>query len=423
MVQPRRRPRTARADWSSSCRGSDGALWHLWQEGSGAGGGRRTGSPRQRRRASQLRPGLALNGEGLARASSCRATTSASGTSGRSSGAGWWSKDCSSRGSAGGGFVGAPALALNGEGRLELFVRGKDGALWHIWQAAAGRPVVEGLGLPGKAPAAASPARQALALNGDGRLELFVRGKDGPSGTSGRSSGAGSGRRPGPPTAAPAAASPAPCAGLERRRPAGALRAGQRRALWHIWQEPGAGCGRTWAPPRQRRRWLRRRACLALNAAAGWSSSCGATTRPRHIWQERAGRPWSAWASRRQRRRWLRRCPGAFALNGDGRLELFVRGKDGPSGISGRSGRRVVGMALPLRIRPTIDIRTGRRQSHPGQGQESDHRGGSSIACSTSAFSMAMASSSWTLMKKSLADQAQPIEKTQEAPRELVASP
>ena len=31
-----------------------------------------------------------------------------------------------------------PALALNAHGRLELFARGNDGALWHIWQEELG---------------------------------------------------------------------------------------------------------------------------------------------------------------------------------------------------------------------------------------------------------------------------------------------
>jgi hypothetical protein len=34
------------------------------------------------------------------------------------------------------GLVGSPAVAASAEGRLELFVAGTDGALWHIWQTA-----------------------------------------------------------------------------------------------------------------------------------------------------------------------------------------------------------------------------------------------------------------------------------------------
>jgi hypothetical protein len=34
------------------------------------------------------------------------------------------------------GLVGSPAVAAGAEGRLELFVAGTDGALWHTWQTA-----------------------------------------------------------------------------------------------------------------------------------------------------------------------------------------------------------------------------------------------------------------------------------------------
>jgi hypothetical protein len=34
-------------------------------------------------------------------------------------------------------IVSDPSLALNSDGRLEVFALGLDGALWHIWQDAA----------------------------------------------------------------------------------------------------------------------------------------------------------------------------------------------------------------------------------------------------------------------------------------------
>jgi hypothetical protein len=39
--------------------------------------------------------------------------------------------------SLGGGIVSDPSLAVNSDGRLEVFALGLDGALWHIWQDAA----------------------------------------------------------------------------------------------------------------------------------------------------------------------------------------------------------------------------------------------------------------------------------------------
>lgn len=32
-------------------------------------------------------------------------------------------------------FDGEPVVAASGDGRLELFVVGRDGGLWHAWQA------------------------------------------------------------------------------------------------------------------------------------------------------------------------------------------------------------------------------------------------------------------------------------------------
>jgi hypothetical protein len=34
------------------------------------------------------------------------------------------------------GLTGSPAVAAGAEGRLERFVAGTDGALWHMWQTA-----------------------------------------------------------------------------------------------------------------------------------------------------------------------------------------------------------------------------------------------------------------------------------------------
>jgi hypothetical protein len=76
------------------------------------------------------------------------------------------------------GFASTPALARNGDGRLELFVRGNDGALWHLWQTADSSAWSEHWISHGDAGVGFASA-PALARSGDGRLELFVRGNDG----------------------------------------------------------------------------------------------------------------------------------------------------------------------------------------------------------------------------------------------------
>ena len=77
----------------------------------------------------------------------------------------------------GGGFVDHAAIAASADGRLELFITGTDGNVWHTWQTAASNgwsawdPVQPPPGAQGAAPA--------VAPSGDRRLELFVVGRDG----------------------------------------------------------------------------------------------------------------------------------------------------------------------------------------------------------------------------------------------------
>ncbi|MFA1537600.1 protein kinase domain-containing protein [Actinomadura monticuli] len=80
--------------------------------------------------------------------------------------------------------AGDPAAHNSADGRIEVFVRGADGHLWHVWQVArdgdwsnwedlSGHRL-----LPGGAPlvVAGDPAAHNSA---DGRIEVFVRGADG----------------------------------------------------------------------------------------------------------------------------------------------------------------------------------------------------------------------------------------------------
>jgi PQQ-like domain/Repeat of unknown function (DUF346) len=71
------------------------------------------------------------------------------------------------------GAVGAPAVSSWGPGRLDLFVRGGDNALWHSFQTPGGAfsPWESLGGALTSAPSAASWAR--------GRVDVFARGADG----------------------------------------------------------------------------------------------------------------------------------------------------------------------------------------------------------------------------------------------------
>jgi hypothetical protein len=69
---------------------------------------------------------------------------------------------------------GVPAVGTNADGRLEVFVRGRDGALHHNPQEAPGAGFAGWQSLGGSWDGHPSVER-----NEDGRLEVFMRGRDG----------------------------------------------------------------------------------------------------------------------------------------------------------------------------------------------------------------------------------------------------
>jgi hypothetical protein len=75
--------------------------------------------------------------------------------------------------SLGGVLTSAPVVAANEDGRLEVFARGTDNALWNQWQTAAGNGWSGWNSLGGVLTSA-----PVVAANEDGRLEVFARGID-----------------------------------------------------------------------------------------------------------------------------------------------------------------------------------------------------------------------------------------------------
>ena len=73
-----------------------------------------------------------------------------------------------------GGAIFDPFVVNNADGRMEVFARGTDGALWHIWQTAPNNGWSGWLSLGG-----AIQGAHAVGMNKDGRLEVFARGTDG----------------------------------------------------------------------------------------------------------------------------------------------------------------------------------------------------------------------------------------------------
>jgi hypothetical protein len=88
-----------------------------------------------------------------------------------------WS-DWVSEGTAGGGLLDHPVVGNSADGRLELFMTGLDGNVWHRWQTAASNGWSDWVS-EGSAGGGFTDAAPALGRSGDGRLELFCVGRDG----------------------------------------------------------------------------------------------------------------------------------------------------------------------------------------------------------------------------------------------------
>src|SRR5205085_4815291 len=75
------------------------------------------------------------------------------------------------------GVVPLPAVRVNDDGRLEVFLAGSDNALWHIWQVAPNGTWSnwESIGRPPNIGSISSPS---VGAEEDGRVEVFVTASD-----------------------------------------------------------------------------------------------------------------------------------------------------------------------------------------------------------------------------------------------------
>jgi hypothetical protein len=164
-----------------------------------------------------------------------------------------------------GGWIDLLDVGRNADGRMEVFARGSDGAVWHKWQTAPNS------GWSGWASLGGWVDKIVVSRNADGRMELFARGSD--------------------------------------------------KALWHIWQTaPNSG----WSGWASLGGWIDDLA-VAQNADGRMEAFArGADQALWHIWQVAPNSGWSNWASEGG---WIDRL--AMGRNDDGRLEIFARGSDG----------------------------------------------------------------------------------------------
>ena len=231
-------------------------------------------------------------------------------------------------------LFGSPAVAPSPDGRLELFVLGSDGALWHTSQTAFGTGWSDML-WHGTPPGVLLSSAPAVAASADGRLEVFVASEDATlwhirqtAPNSGWSDWVSHGTPSGVLFGSDSTPAIAPSADGRLEL----FTVGNDGALWHMWQTaPGGGWSR-WqshgAPAEVNLQRLRPAVALSARGrlelfvvgddAALW-----------HRCQTAPNGGWSRWVSHG--------APELAGLMGspvvvpseDGRLELFVVGTDG----------------------------------------------------------------------------------------------
>jgi acylphosphatase len=205
-------------------------------------------------------------------------------------------------------------VAVNADGRLEVFATGTDNALWHIWQTAPNNGWSSWASLGG-----VLTSSRAVGRNADGRLEVFVRGTDDalwhkwqltPGGAwSGWTSLGGV-----------ITSDPFVSRNLDGRLEIFAR--GTDKALWHIWQmSPNNG----WSG------WASLGGIITSNPVVAQNNdgrlevfARGADNAVWHIWQTVPNNGWSGWASLGGV---ITSIP-SVVRNADGRLEVFARGLD-----------------------------------------------------------------------------------------------
>ena len=217
--------------------------------------------------------------------------------------------------SMGGVITGGLSSVRNRDGRLEVFARGTDGALWHLWQTAPNNGWSGWASLGG-----VITGRNVATNNQDGRIEVFARGTDGAlwhiwqtapnNGWSGWASRGGQ------------ISSDLFAVGRNADGRLEVFVKGTDNALWHIWQTAPNNGWSSWAS----RGGQIQSVLGVINNADGRLEvfTKGLDGALWHIWQTAPNNGWSGWASRGGTLVDLL----AVGRNADGRLEVFARGTD-----------------------------------------------------------------------------------------------
>jgi hypothetical protein len=234
-------------------------------------------------------------------------------------------------GSPPGQFMGYSTVGQNADGRLEVFTRVglmSTGVVWHIWQNPTPATGWSSWGVLGSPPGGVAPRFLVVGQNADGRLELFVLGTTGdlwhiwqqPAPTGGWSGWGSLGAPPG-----------ASLISLALGRNADgrleAVAVGTDGALWHIWQvSPNSGWS-GWGTLGAPGGGVTPQLPVVARGADG-RLDVFATANPTALWHIRqdpaSATGWGGWQS-------LGAPPGAAFVdapavgkNADGRLEVFL---------------------------------------------------------------------------------------------------
>ncbi len=214
-----------------------------------------------------------------------------------------------------GGLSSRIAVGRNQDGRLEVFARGMDGGLWHVWQTSPNGTWSGWSSLGG-----VITSDPCVVSNADGRLEVFARGTDNAvwhvwqtKPNNGWSNWASLG----------GTITSNPVAGRNKDGRLEVFARGADGALWHIWQtKPNNG----WSG------WASLGVHFSGNPAVGRNADgrlevffIGPKNAVHHLWQVTPNGTWSNWASLGGV---VTDSPVA-GHNADGRLEVFARGVDG----------------------------------------------------------------------------------------------
>jgi hypothetical protein len=217
-------------------------------------------------------------------------------------------------GSLGGVLTSNIAVGTNADGRMEFFVRGTDGAVWHRWQTAPSNGWSGWASLGG-----VITTDIAVGRNKDGRMEVFARGTDNalwhqwqvaPNGTwSGWASLGGVITGP-------------PAVGSNADGRMEVFARGTDGAVWHRWQT---------APSNGWSGWSSLGGVITSEIAVGRNQdgrmeifARGTDNAVWHRWQLAPNGNWSGWSSLGG----VITSQIAVGSNQDGRMEIFARGTD-----------------------------------------------------------------------------------------------